>query len=99
MINAILKKGKEIAIQRKHPWIFSGAIDVMDPCHSGDLVKVLDSNRQFCAIGHVGDGSIAVRILSFEDLEINAHFWESKLRECIEVRTSLGLGLENQTNA
>jgi 23S rRNA (cytosine1962-C5)-methyltransferase len=99
MITAILKKGKEIAIQRKHPWIFSGAIDVMDPCHSGDLVRVLDSHKQFCALGHVGDGSIAVRILSFEDQEINAQFWESKLLECIDVRTSLGLGFDKQTNA
>lgn len=99
MIRAILKKGKEIAILRKHPWIFSGAIEVMDPCHSGDLVTVLNHKKEFCAIGHVGDGSIAVRILSFEEQEINSSFWENKLRECIEVRSSLGLGIHSQTNA
>ena len=99
MKKAILKKGKEIAIGRKHPWIFSGAIDSIDPCTTGDLVQVYDYKDNWLACGHVGDGSIAIRILSFTQQEIDAQFWVSRIQNCKDLRNKLSLGMNFPTNA
>ena len=99
MKKAILKKGKEIAIGRKHPWIFSGAIDSIDPCTTGDLVQVYDYKDNWLACGHVGDGSIAIRILSFTQQEIDAQFWVSRIQNCKDLRNKLSLGMNFSTNA
>jgi 23S rRNA (cytosine1962-C5)-methyltransferase len=96
---AILKKGKEIAVGRKHPWIFSGAIDSIDPCTTGDLVQVYDYKNNWLACGHVGDGSIAIRILSFTQQEIDAQFWVSRIQNCKDLRNKLSLGINFPTNA
>ena len=96
---AILKKGKEEAIARKHPWIFSGALQEIEPCNSGDLIEILDYKGRFCGIGYSGTGSIALRILSFEPVEINTQFWEQKFRSSLQLRQSLNLGLNTPTNA
>lgn len=61
-----LLKGKTESIKRFHPWIFSGAIARLDPdIEEGELVRVVDAEDRFLAIGHYQKGSIAVRILSF----------------------------------
>lgn len=99
MKKAILKKGKEIAIGRKHPWIFSGALESIDPCTTGDLVQVYDYKNNWLACGHVGDGSIAIRILSFTQQEIDAQFWVSRIQNCKDLRNKLSLGLDFPTNA
>lgn len=100
MKKAILKKGKEAAILRKHPWIFSGAIEKMDAgCRPGDLVQVFDFHNQWICSGHVGDGSIAVRILSFEDQKIDQSFWNNRIENCFNLRIELGFGPETNTTA
>ena len=99
MKKAILKKGKEIAIGRKHPWIFSGALESIDPCTTGDLVQVYDYKNNWLACGHVGDGSIAIRILSFTQQEIDAQFWVSRIQNCKDLRNKLSLGMNFPTNA
>jgi len=96
---AILKKGKEIAIGRKHPWIFSGALESIDPCTTGDLVQVYDYKNNWLACGHVGDGSIAIRILSFTQQEIDAQFWVNRIQNCKDLRNKLSLGMNFPTNA
>lgn len=99
MKKAILKKGKEIAIGRKHPWIFSGALESIDPCTTGDLVQVYDYKNNWLACGHVGDGSIAIRILSFTQQEIDAQFWVNRIQNCKDLRNKLSLGMNFPTNA
>ena len=70
-----LKKGKEDSLKRFHPWIFSGAIQRIDEGISeGDTVRVITSQGEFIAIGHYQIGSIAVRVLVFNDCEINSAF-------------------------
>ena len=65
-----LKKGKEESLKRFHPWIFSGAIQAMDEgIEEGEIVKVFTRGGEFIAIGHYQIGSIAVRVLSFRDIE------------------------------
>ena len=99
MITIQLKPKKEESLQRFHPWVFSGAIQRIEGKPTeGDLVEVLDSNRNFLAIGHYQIGSIAVRVVSFEELEINDNFWAKKIRNAYAMRKSLGLITPNENN-
>ena len=97
MHKIILKKGKEEPVKRFHPWIFSGAIVKMIPdmpegkIEDGDVVQVLDFKGQPLAIGYYNDGSIAVRIVSFEQVEIDQDFWTGKIQNAYNFRARLGL--------
>lgn len=93
-----LKKGKEESLKRFHPWIFSGAILQMDEgIEEGELVKVVTFDREFVAIGHYQIGSIAVRILSFRDINIDQEFWRSRLKAALDMRVAIGIA-DNPTN-
>ncbi len=93
----ILKSGKEQSIRRFHPWIFSGAIKKIygEPAE-GDIVTVYDNKENFLAFGHYQPGSIAVRILSFEDTEPDTEFFRRRIRSAYDFRKSLGL-IDNQS--
>jgi len=88
----ILKKGKEVNVQRRNPWIFSGAIKkIADGIEEGDLVRVVDYNNNFLSNGHWQNGSIAMRNISFIDSSINAKFWVQKIKDAAAYRRQLGL--------
>ena len=87
----ILKRGKEESLKRFHPWVFSGAIARMDKVEEGDLVTVYDHEGNLIGNGHFQIGSIAVRILSFDDTEIDGNFFLSRLAEVYKMRQALGL--------
>lgn len=90
--SVFLKKGKEDSLLRFHPWIFSGAIQSADDgIHEGDIVKVFTVNGDFIAIGHYQLGSIAVRVLTFEDSTIDLSFWKSRLLSAFMMRKSIGI--------
>lgn len=92
MITVILKPKKEESLLRFHPWVFSGAIQRIEGKPTeGDLVEVLDCNRHFLAIGHYQIGSIAVRVVSFEQQTINNDFWNRKIERAYQMRKSIGL--------
>ena len=92
MITIQLKPKKEESLQRFHPWVFSGAIQkIGGKPTEGDLVEVVDSNRNFLAIGHYQIGSIAVRVVSFENSTIDDTFWATKIRNAYSMRQALGL--------
>jgi len=95
----VLKSGKDQSPRRYHPWIFSGAIKKIygDPVE-GDLVDVYDNKDEFLAVGHYQPGSIAVRILSFKDVEIDADFFAARIRSAVGYRRSLGLTGDKNTN-
>ena len=95
-----IRKGREEAISRKHPWIFSGAIfSKPDNLTDGDVVRVLDYKENHLATGHYHDGSIMVRILSFKDSGIDQGFWNRKMKSAYEYRNSIGLIDNPNTNA
>lgn len=87
-----LKKGKEESLLRFHPWVFSGAVaHVPDKLEEGDIVKVVSYDNRFIGIGHFQIGSIAVRILSFEETDINEAFFSSRLNAAYKLRQTLNL--------
>ncbi len=87
-----LKRGKEESLKRFHPWIFSGAIHHMDEdIKEGETVRVITAAGEFIAIGHYQIGSIAVRVLSFEDIEINTDFWRERLQAALNMRVGVGI--------
>ena len=91
MYNTVsLKKGKEESLGRFHPWVFSGAIHHIDGRpEEGDVVRILSADGRFLAVGHVQIGSIAVRVLSFEDITIDRNFWFQRLSAAYDVRKSI----------
>ena len=99
MIKVILKKGREESLFRFHPWVFSGAIaQVAGKPSEGDIVGVHSSEGEFLACGHWQVGSIAVRILSFDDSALRPDFWETMLSRALSVRKAVGLADSALTN-
>ena len=97
--NIQLKRGKEESLRRYHPWVFSGAIQhVDDGVQEGDVVRVLNSNGEFIAVGHYQQGSIMVRVLSFADECIDEHFWNRRLASALRVRQAIGIADQTQGN-
>ena len=95
-----LKRGKEESLLRFHPWVFSGAIAQADEdLKDGDLVRVLTNHGDFIAVGHFQMGSIAVRVLSFRDVDIDADFWASRLASALKVRQSIGIADNPKNNS
>ncbi|WP_226390163.1 class I SAM-dependent rRNA methyltransferase [Penaeicola halotolerans] len=94
-----LKPGKEIAVKRRHLWIFSGAIARMDAdIKDGDIVKVCTHKGAFLCLGHYQDGSIAIRIIAFEEQAIDQKFWDEKIKQALRLRQALGLVNSSETN-
>ena len=88
----ILKKGKEESLKRFHPWVFSGAIQANEEgIEEGDTVCLVNRNGDFIAVGHYQEGSIAVRVLTFEDREIDDDFWHSRISSALKMRQSIGI--------
>ncbi len=95
-----LKRGKEESLLRRHPWIFSGAIDKVDSENElveGEIVEVYTRSRDFIAAGHFQIGSIAVRVLTFEQEEIDEAWWNRKIAIAYEVRQALQLANNEST--
>ena len=93
-----LKKGKEESLKRFHPWVFSGAIQHQpEDVDEGEVVRVMTAGGDFIAVGHYQIGSIAVRVLSFDDVEIDDTFWYGKLQSAFAMRRSIGI-VDNPSN-
>ena len=87
-----LRKGKDESLRRFHPWVFSGAIQRMDDgIEEGEVVRVVTNTGDFIAVGHYQQGSIAVRVLSFSDVEIDDAFWTARLQSALQMRMAIGL--------
>ena len=93
-----LKKGKEESLKRFHPWVFSGAIQHQpENIDEGEVVRVMTAGGEFIAVGHFQIGSIAVRVLSFDDEEVNDNSWHGKLQSAFDMRRSIGI-VDNPDN-
>lgn len=89
---AILLDGKEKSLSRRHPWLFSGALKSVEKgVQEGDVVRVFSNKGDFLCVGLWQSGSIAIKILSFEDVEINYGFMVERVRKAMELRRLCGL--------
>ena len=90
-----LRRGKEESLLRRHPWVFSGAIDHIaegdKALAEGDVVDVITKGGEFIARGHYQIGSIAVRVLTFDEEAIDAKWWEERIAHAKALRESLGM--------
>lgn len=94
-----LKRGKEESLLRFHPWVFSGAIHHADSgIEEGETVNVIAADGSFLAKGHYQIGSIAVRVLSFSDVDIDDAFWRSRLKSALDMRRSIGIADNPRNN-
>ena len=92
MIKVILRKGREESVRRFHPWVFSGAVaEIQGSPAEGDIVGVYSSDGTFLASGHYQIGSIAVRILSFDENINSPDFWKIMISKALKVRIAAGL--------
>ncbi len=87
-----LNPGKEEALRRFHPWVFSGAIhDAAKGLQAGDTVTVTDYDGHILGTGFCESDSIAVKMLSFENQKIDEWFFLDRLKQAFEVRKTMGL--------
>jgi 23S rRNA (cytosine1962-C5)-methyltransferase len=100
MIKITLKAGKDEFVKRFHPWIFSGAIARTEGNpKDGDIAEVYDKPGNLLGIGHFHHGSIAVRMLTFTEADVNSlEFWTEKFEKAFAVRRSLGLVGDGDTS-
>lgn len=90
----ILKSGREKSLLRKHPWIFSGAIErvVGDP-GVGETVEVVNAGGQFVASAAYSPASqIRARVWTFaRDEAVDVGFFRKRLERALDSRRRLGL--------
>ncbi|RRN76862.1 class I SAM-dependent rRNA methyltransferase, partial [Pseudoxanthomonas sp. SGD-10] len=92
MVEIILKKSKEKAVLQRHPWVFSGALDsVKGKPQNGEIVKVLDADKEFLAYGYYnGQSRVAVRLLEWnEENPIDGNWWKTRIKDALESRKHL----------
>ena len=100
MYSVILKKSADSFIKRKHPWIFSGAIEKVEGKPSnGETVQIFNSGKNSVGFGSYSPSSqIRVRFWSFNiEEEINSNFFRKRILVAVELRKKLID--ESQTNA
>ena len=95
----ILAKGREAALLRGHPWVFSGAIAaIKGKPGAGDIVLAKDSGGEPLALGFFNPRTdIALRILTKNcEEKITPYFWQSLLLAACKLRHRI---IKEQTNA
>ena len=96
----VLGKGRDEAVKRFHPWVFSGAIHhISGKPEEGDIVEVTDISGRYLGTGHACHGSIAVKLFHFGPEEPAADFLISKLRNCHLLRKDIGFTGNKKSNA
>ncbi|HBL7234680.1 23S rRNA (cytosine(1962)-C(5))-methyltransferase RlmI [Serratia marcescens] len=79
-----LAKGREKSLLRRHPWVFSGAVQrVEGKAHSGETIDILDSQGKWLARGaYSPESQIRARVWTFQqDEEINTDFFIRRLQQ------------------
>jgi len=100
LAKVILNAGKEQSPKRFHPWIFSGAINRIEgTVQDGDVVEVFTNKGEYVCTGHIQNGSIAVRIFSFQQVVPDESFWKEKIEKAYNYRKAIGIIGNKETNA
>ncbi|BEM22759.1 TPA: 23S rRNA (cytosine(1962)-C(5))-methyltransferase RlmI [Serratia marcescens] len=83
-VRLFLAKGREKSLLRRHPWVFSGAVQrVEGKAHSGETIDILDSQGKWLARGaYSPESQIRARVWTFQpDEEINIDFFIRRLQQ------------------
>ena len=90
----LIAPGKDKALQRRHPWVFSGAVKRIEGSpQPGDLVDVHAADGRWLATGHYQDDSIVCKVLSFDTQQIDSDFFKQRFQSAIAYRERLGFNL------
>ena len=87
-----LKAGREKSLLRRHPWVFSGAVERVDGAPlNGDTLPVRDAAGNFLAWAAYNAASqITARVWSWrEDEVIDAEFFRRRITNAVAARISL----------
>ena len=87
-----LKAGREKSLRRRHPWIFSGAIErVTDNPKSGDTVEVRDtSGKTWARAAFSAHSQIRARVWTFDPAEeVDATLFRNRVTRALAVREGL----------
>jgi len=88
----ILAKGKEKALKRKHPWIFSGAVQkVKGEVEVGGTVDIMSAGGEWLASGSYSpESQIRVRVWHYDrGVEIDQAFFEKRIKQAQSLRDEL----------
>ena len=94
MPEMILKKERERSLQRRHPWVFSGAVDqVLGDPQPGQTIQVLDARRAYLATAAYSPSSqIRARVWTQDPAEqIDADFFARRIQAALDARAAVGL--------
>lgn len=95
----ILAPGKDKALLRRHPWLFSGAVRrIVGEPQEGDLVDVTAADGQWMAVGHYQNESIICKVLSFDTPDVDEDFFRRRIASAVAYRQRLGFFGQNDTN-
>jgi 23S rRNA (cytosine1962-C5)-methyltransferase len=91
MASLILKKGRDKSLRRRHPWVFSGAIEKLSgKPGAGDTVAVQSADGKLLAkAAYSPKSQIRARVWTFDDEEVDAAFFRARLEQAIALRAAL----------
>jgi len=92
MTDVVLKKDKEKAVNHRHPWVFSGAIDrVKGKPANGDIVRLMNHKGDFMAYGFYNDQSrVALRLLEWDESTlVNEDWFRQKVATAVHARSNI----------
>ncbi len=94
----ILKRGREKAVLRGHPWIFSGAVARIEgEVSPGEIGEVYSREGQFLGLGHLNPRSqIVVRVLTQKKEELGEKFFSERISRTVVLRKNWS---KERTNA
>jgi 23S rRNA (cytosine1962-C5)-methyltransferase len=88
----VLKQGRDKSLKRRHPWIFSGAIErVVGKPQAGDTVEVRSAEGATLALAaYSPDSQIRARVWSFDaKATTNAEYFNRKVKQAVALRAAL----------
>ncbi|HJU82625.1 MAG TPA: class I SAM-dependent rRNA methyltransferase [Holophagaceae bacterium] len=86
-----LKPGKEGLASKRHPWVYSGALQ--SPVGS-PLVRLVDASGSVIGVGTASpSNALAVRLFRFDDAPLDEAFFRERFESALALRKDLGLWL------
>ncbi|MBK7974427.1 MAG: class I SAM-dependent rRNA methyltransferase [Deltaproteobacteria bacterium] len=80
----------------RHPWIYKSDLERVEGASGGDVVTVRDSRARFLARALYSDRSeIALRVVSWDEVAVDAGFWTRAFDDALAFRTQVAPGAES----